>query len=322
MISNGGDTFGKEVIQTLLTEIENHRSELLVILAGYEGPMGKLLMADPGLKRRFRQQVILKNYNGTELAEIAEAKAEEKDYIFAPGLKEKLAKWIPFKWSEEMASHNGGLAVNLVETAMENLAERTMKNWDKLNLNIEDKMTQVYVKTFLAQDFGINENELENIHPDDHDNWNNSNNIINTIQPRNVFDIIGMSMNNLNQEKYNRFANGPSPSGAPRYRPNRYKEGRGGGGDDDDQQRIRNAPTIEITEVKEEEEEEEEKEEEEDMVEMSDKLLKEKMDKIGICPQSYKWLPGRGTCMNCQQQFINGYRCAGGSHYVCKKVCK
>ena len=319
LISNGGDTFGKEVIQTLLTEIENHRSELLVILAGYEGPMGKLLMADPGLKRRFRQQVILKNYNGTELAEIAEAKAEEKDYIFAPGLKEKLAKWIPFKWSEEMASHNGGLAVNLVETAMENLAERTMKNWDKLNLNIEDKMTQVYVKTFLAQDFGINENELENIHPDDHDNYNNSNNIINTIQPRNVFDIIGMSMNNLNQEKYNRFANGPSPSGAPRYRPNRYKEGRGGGGDDDDQQRIRNAPTIEITEVKEEEEEEEEKEEEEDMVEMSDKLLKEKMDKIGICPQSYKWLPGRGTCMNCQQQFINGYRCAGGSHYVCKK---
>merc|ERR1719230_1754805 len=48
-----GDKFSNEAIRMLLTEVENHRTEVLVVLAGYETKMDGLMRADPGLARRF-----------------------------------------------------------------------------------------------------------------------------------------------------------------------------------------------------------------------------------------------------------------------------
>merc|ERR1712151_251931 len=44
-----GDKFSNEAIRMLLTEVENHRTEVLVVLAGYEDKMQELLRIDPGL---------------------------------------------------------------------------------------------------------------------------------------------------------------------------------------------------------------------------------------------------------------------------------
>ena len=51
LMDRGGDSFSGEVVRTLLTEVENHRTDLLVILAGYEDKMEVLLDSDPGLRR-------------------------------------------------------------------------------------------------------------------------------------------------------------------------------------------------------------------------------------------------------------------------------
>merc|ERR1711939_410393 len=48
-----GDKFSNEAIRMLLTEVENNRTEVLVVLAGYEDKMEELINADPGLARRF-----------------------------------------------------------------------------------------------------------------------------------------------------------------------------------------------------------------------------------------------------------------------------
>merc|ERR1712110_191495 len=48
-----GDKFSMEAIRMLLTEVENHRTEVLVVLAGYEDKMDELMRSDPGLARRF-----------------------------------------------------------------------------------------------------------------------------------------------------------------------------------------------------------------------------------------------------------------------------
>merc|ERR1712167_32293 len=123
-MGDGGDTFGREVIRTLLTELSTHRSNLLVILAGYKGPMKDLIDADPGLSRRFPKQMHLRNYTGMELARIAELRATEKGYVFGDGVLPKLARWIEEERAEEMDSQNGGLSENLVEAAMRNVAYR------------------------------------------------------------------------------------------------------------------------------------------------------------------------------------------------------
>merc|ERR1719420_2097952 len=90
-----GDHFSDEAIRMLLTEVENHRTEVLVVLAGYRDKMQELLCADPGLARRFPTTLNLQDYSAGELAEIASKVAKERfDIPFEDGLADALAAWI------------------------------------------------------------------------------------------------------------------------------------------------------------------------------------------------------------------------------------
>ena len=57
------DSYANDAIATLLTEVENNRTSVMVILAGYAKPMNLLLDADPGLRRRFPNKLALPDYN-------------------------------------------------------------------------------------------------------------------------------------------------------------------------------------------------------------------------------------------------------------------
>ena len=46
------DSFGKEAIEALLTDIENHRDKFMVILAGYSAEMGKFMDQNQVLRSR------------------------------------------------------------------------------------------------------------------------------------------------------------------------------------------------------------------------------------------------------------------------------
>ena len=71
---SGDDGFSGEAIRTLLTEVENNRTKLLVILAGYEDKMitndDALVKMDPGLNRRFALRLHLPDYDPSELAKM------------------------------------------------------------------------------------------------------------------------------------------------------------------------------------------------------------------------------------------------------------
>merc|ERR1712188_216119 len=86
-----GDQFSNEAIRMLLTEVENHRTEVLVVLAGYEDKMEELINADPGLARRFPTVLSLKDYAPTEIAEIAAKVAAGRfDVPLEEGVEESL----------------------------------------------------------------------------------------------------------------------------------------------------------------------------------------------------------------------------------------
>merc|ERR1712193_421927 len=123
------------------------RTEVLVILAGYDDKMKELMRADPGLARRFPTTLSLQDYTPAELAKIAAKAASERFAVpFSDGLEESLAAWIDEHADHcNISSHNGGLAVNLTEEALGRLTER------HIALGIEPSMNIRLIK----EDFGI-----------------------------------------------------------------------------------------------------------------------------------------------------------------------
>jgi len=69
---DGKDSFGKEALDTLIKLVEDFRSDLVVILAGYSVEMGKLLDSNPGLRSRFPNALAFDDYTPEELLEIAD----------------------------------------------------------------------------------------------------------------------------------------------------------------------------------------------------------------------------------------------------------
>lgn len=67
----GGDAFGDEAMQEILTAAENRRNELVIVLAGYTAEIHKLLDTNPGLRSRFPTVVDFPSYSAPELLEIA-----------------------------------------------------------------------------------------------------------------------------------------------------------------------------------------------------------------------------------------------------------
>ena len=64
------DSYGKEAIETILKAMEDHRDELIVIVAGYTELMHKFIDSNPGLSSRFSKYFEFPDYTGEELLAI------------------------------------------------------------------------------------------------------------------------------------------------------------------------------------------------------------------------------------------------------------
>jgi SpoVK/Ycf46/Vps4 family AAA+-type ATPase/DNA polymerase III delta prime subunit len=123
-----GDSFSGEAIRTLLTELENNRTSVMVIVAGYRDKMATFFRADPGLPRRFPTQLHLADYTAEELTSIAVSRAASfYDMTIAAGVEDKLTHALRTRWASDTKGSNGGFAVKLVEDAVGRLASRVSK---------------------------------------------------------------------------------------------------------------------------------------------------------------------------------------------------
>ena len=83
-LSSGGENdFGREAIETILKAMEDHRDELVVIVAGYDEPMQEFLSSNPGLESRFNKYFHFPDYNGEQLLAIFKSQCSRNSYIMS-----------------------------------------------------------------------------------------------------------------------------------------------------------------------------------------------------------------------------------------------
>ena len=90
LVESDNDTYGKECIATILKAMEDHRDELIVIVAGYDDLMEKFINSNPGLQSRFNKYIHFPDYNGEELLEIFRIRCKSNGYETEPDAEELL----------------------------------------------------------------------------------------------------------------------------------------------------------------------------------------------------------------------------------------
>ena len=119
------DSFGLEAIDTLVKGIEDHRDELVVILAGYTREMQGFLEANSGLASRFPNFIQFPDYSAQELLQITHLQAEDKGYRLEEGCDEPLREYYALRQAQDAAkAGNGRLARNTLEAAILNQSRR------------------------------------------------------------------------------------------------------------------------------------------------------------------------------------------------------
>jgi len=123
--SHKADEFGQEAIDTLLKLMEDHRDNLVVIVAGYTEPMQNFIRSNPGLQSRFNNFLHFDDYATAELTEIFKRFAVQSDYKLHPATEAKLNDVFKQLYQTRDATFsNARLARNLYEKAVNNHASR------------------------------------------------------------------------------------------------------------------------------------------------------------------------------------------------------
>ncbi|MGW6459180.1 right-handed parallel beta-helix repeat-containing protein [Streptomyces sp. NPDC055078] len=118
-----GSDFGREAVDTLLKLMEDHRDEVVVIVAGYTEEMRGFLASNPGLASRFSRFVEFGDYSTDELLTIMERQAEESGYTCPAPTLEALRTHIDAV-PRGRSFGNARLARQLLETMVTHQARR------------------------------------------------------------------------------------------------------------------------------------------------------------------------------------------------------
>jgi len=144
-VGKGEGDFGQEAVDTLLKVMEDHRDDLVVIVAGYPDLMQEFLSSNPGLKSRFNKFIYFEDYTPDEQVAILEGICEKQDYCMTGEAMDYAREFFTKRAENKTISNANARDVrNFVEKAITNHATRVV--------NIENA-TKEQLSTFEKEDF-------------------------------------------------------------------------------------------------------------------------------------------------------------------------
>jgi hypothetical protein len=132
--------FGQEAIATLIKEMEDNRSRLVVIVAGYKEEMEHMIGINPGLKSRFKTFIDFQDYSPSDLFKILAHMAGEAGIRFSADAM-IAASWLMESLDTGKKGFGNGRTVrNIFEECLARQAERlTGKGGRKVDVTMFEK---------------------------------------------------------------------------------------------------------------------------------------------------------------------------------------
>jgi stage V sporulation protein K len=115
-------------MEHMVKAMEDHKTEFILILAGYPEEMAAFIAANPGLLSRFPIHLAFRDYTHQELLEIGQLMVRQREYRLADEARDKLARFLEHRSGEwHQNAGNARLIRNLVERAVRRQAVRLVQ---------------------------------------------------------------------------------------------------------------------------------------------------------------------------------------------------
>jgi Cdc6-like AAA superfamily ATPase len=129
--------FGQETIDTLVKAMEDHRDRIVLIVAGYPGPMEDFLLSNPGLNSRFAGRISFPEYSMDELEMILANLAESEGYLLPADVRAKASRYLERLRQTEVNFGNARAVRNVFGEMKMLLARRLMQSHSSESLTID-----------------------------------------------------------------------------------------------------------------------------------------------------------------------------------------
>lgn len=127
-VGKGEGDFGQEAVDTLLKAMEDHRDDMIVIVAGYTDLMDQFLESNPGLRSRFSNFIRFEDYTAEELMKIFENNLKKQEYKLSESAHAKAVEMVQNRVENKPSNFANARDIrNFMEHAISNQATRLIK---------------------------------------------------------------------------------------------------------------------------------------------------------------------------------------------------
>ena len=162
LTNRGGTDYGQEAVDTLLKAMEDHREDLVVIVAGYTELMQEFVHSNPGLESRFNRFMHFPDYTEDELLGIFEMRCEKSGYSLDEAAREPL-RLILRRESRDVESFGNARGVrNLFERAIAAQADRLSREKGELTRESLMQLTEADLRIAAGEKPAKEQEQKEN----------------------------------------------------------------------------------------------------------------------------------------------------------------
>lgn len=123
--SDSSNDYGQEAVDTILKAMEDHREDLVVIVAGYPKLMKEFIESNPGLRSRFNKYINFEDYTPEELVDIFQGMCEDSGYIITNEALACISELLEKKYNDRDENFANAREVrNIFEKCITNQATR------------------------------------------------------------------------------------------------------------------------------------------------------------------------------------------------------